>query len=248
MACKSWSEKLDLYLDGELGASEAGDLNTHLRSCTDCAAGVLERVQLKRATAIAGKHYEASPELRRKITKLVAKQSPPRTALAWKLLFVPAALIVILSLGVQLFVQRENARRARVFGELADLHVATLASSTPVDVISSDRHTVKPWFQGKIPFTFSLPELQGTEFTLIGGRIAYFGQNPGAQLIYQWRKHMISVFIFQNAPEDFPGSGAAHANSFNFEALTKDGLHYFLIGDAGAEQIGELAVLLRNAH
>src|SRR3989454_12268228 len=66
-----------------------------------------------------------------------------------------------------------------------------------VDVISSDRHTVKPWFQGKIPFAFDLPQLQNSEFSLLGGRMAYLDQTPGAHLIYDMRKHHISVFVFQ---------------------------------------------------
>ena len=75
--------------------------------------------------------------------------------------------------------------------------MATLASASPVDVISADRHTVKPWFQGKIPFAFNLPELQNSEFSLLGGRMTYLDQTPGAHLIYDVRKHHISVFIFQ---------------------------------------------------
>ncbi len=81
--------------------------------------------------------------------------------------------------------------------ELVDQHVATLASSNPVDVVSTDRHTVKPWFEGKIPFTFNLPDLQGSPFALAGGRVAYVKQSPGAELIFRIRQHQISVFIFQ---------------------------------------------------
>lgn len=249
MACEAWSAKLDLYLDGELPASDARALNAHLRTCTDCAAGALERVQLKRSVAIAGKRYEASPELRRNITKLVSKRSQRQTGWLWKLLVVPAALVVILSVGVQLFVRRESARRMRVYSELADLHVVALASSNPVDVVSSDRHTVKPWFQGKIPFTFNLPELQGSEFTLVGARVAYLGQSPGAQLIYQLRKHEISVFIFQDRGAqvtDLP-SGTTRSLSFTEESWTQSGLRYFVIGDVGSADIEALTKLLRSA-
>ena len=75
--------------------------------------------------------------------------------------------------------------------------MATLASANPVDVISTDRHTVKPWFEGKIPFTFNLPELEGSPFALVGGRVSYLNQSPGAELIFRVRQHQISVFIFQ---------------------------------------------------
>jgi anti-sigma factor RsiW len=137
---------------------------------------------------------------------------------------------------------------------LADLHVAALASATPVDVISSDRHTVKPWFQGKIPFSFNLPELQGSQFTLLGGRVTYFAQTPGAHLIYQLRKHEISVFIFQDRAfesrgeeaADLPG-GLAHALSFNVENWSQNGLRYFVVGDVSADDIQALSKLLRDA-
>jgi anti-sigma factor RsiW len=246
MACENWSKKLDLHLDGELEPSEVGTLTTHLRACSDCMAGVLERVQLKRSVAAGGRHYEASPQLRANVTKMIRARSRSR-AWVW-LLVAPAALVVILSLAVQFFVHRENDRRAHVYSELADLHVAALASSTPVDVVSSDRHTVKPWFQGKIPFSFNLPELQGTEFTLVGGRIAYLEQSSGAELIYQWRKHMISVFIFQRGAKGFPNSGPVRANTFNFESFDHDDLQYFLVGDVGSEQVHQLTDLLRAAH
>ena len=150
---------------------------------------------------------------------------------------------------VNLYVGRDATRRQRVYSELADLHVAALASTTPVDVVSSDRHTVKPWFQGKIPFSFNLPELQGTEFTLLGGRVTYLAQTPGAHLIYQIRRHEVSVFIFQDRGEETasPASGPMHTLSFNVENWTQNGLRYFVVGDVGADDIQALSKLLRDA-
>jgi anti-sigma factor RsiW len=138
--------------------------------------------------------------------------------------------------------------RDQVFSEIADLHVATLASSSPVDVISTDRHTVKPWFQGKIPFAFNLPELHNSEFTLLGGRMTYLEQTPGAHLIYDVRKHHISVFVFQE--HSLPAK--LNENSFlpkqvpfNLETWSQGGLRYFVIGDASAADIDALAKLFK---
>jgi anti-sigma factor RsiW len=125
--------------------------------------------------------------------------------------------------------------------------VATLASANPVDVLSTDRHTVKPWFQGKIPFTFNLPELQNSGFTLVGGRVTYLGQAPGAELIYQIRKHQISVFIFQDRADLGSGSSPQKELSFNLQSWTQDGLHYFVIGDASSIDIQALADMLKKA-
>ena len=110
-----------------------------------------------------------------------------------------AAALLLLAAGLFFFASR--SRRPSSLGEFADLHVATLASANPVEVVSTDRHTVKPWFQGRIPFTFDLPDLQGSPFTLTGGRVAYFHQEPGAHLIFSYQRHFISAFIFRDTPQ-----------------------------------------------
>lgn len=249
MACEFWAGKLDLYVDGELTPPEAQEFAAHLRSCSSCAAEALERVQLKRSVALAGKRYEPSAEFRAKIQKAVGAEPKRQGVWFWRIIALPAALVLLLSLAVNFYVDREKARRQRVYSELTDLHVITLASATPVDVVSEDRHTVKPWFQGKIPFSFNLPELQGTEFSLVGGRVTYLAQSPGAQLIYRIRKHEISVFIVQdrgNETATLP-SGPVSTMSFNVESWTKNGLRYFVVGDVSGPDIEQLSKLLRDA-
>jgi anti-sigma factor RsiW len=216
MACEFWTVKLDLYVDGELTPPEAQEFATHLRNCAGCAAEVLERVQFKRSVALAGKRYAPSAEFRAKIQKAVGAEPKRQGAWFWRIIAIPAALVLMLSLAVNWYVDREKARRERIYGELADLHVTTLASATPVDVISEDRHTVKPWFQGKIPFSFNLPELQGTDFSLVGGRVTYLPSGPVSTM------------------------------SFNVESWTKSGLRYFVVGDVSREDIEKLSKLLRD--
>jgi len=249
MACEQWREKLDLYLDGEMTSAEAGTLGTHLRACATCAADALERVQLKRSVSLAGKRYEPSAQLRSRIAKSVAVKPRPGFSWQWRIASALALVVLVAAVAFNSYRDRELAARQRVYSELADLHVATLASATPVDVLSTDRHTVKPWFQGKIPFTFSLPELQGSEFSLIGGRVAYLEQASGAQLIYQIRKHEISVFIFPERGRDLASlaTGVTNELSFNVESWTKNGLRYFVVGDASAGDIRALSKLLKDA-
>ena len=118
-----------------------------------------------------------------------------------------------------------------------------------MDVVSSDRHTVKPWFEGKIPFTFNLPELQDTPFELVGGRVSYLQQSPGAQLIFRIRKHQMTAFIFPGnaVPSDFSRGGEFDARSFHGDTFERQGLRYFVIGDAATEDIKALGDLLKNA-
>jgi anti-sigma factor RsiW len=247
MACERWSDQLDAYVDGELSPMEANELGRHLPGCSGCAAQALERVQMKRSVADAGKYYESSPEFRKRIEKKVHKASKRNIIRGWQIVALPAALVLIISLAMSFYANREKTKRERVYSELADLHVATLASTTPVDVLSSDKHTVKPWFAGKIPFTFNLPELQGTEFELVGGRMAYMGQAPGAQLIYRLRKHEISVFIFQDRGAEMASwaSDPTSSLSFTFETWAKNGLRYFVVGDVSNSDVDALSKLLR---
>jgi anti-sigma factor RsiW len=162
-----------------------------------------------------------------------------------------AAVALLLIAGlITISIRQQQLQREQAFSELADLHVATLASANPVDVISTDRHTVKPWFQGRIPFTFNLPELQNSEFTLVGGRVTYLGQAPGAELIYQIRKHQISVFIFQDRAVGHQLGSSSWSQkelSFNIQSWTQDGLRYFVIGDASSNDIDNLAGMLKKS-
>ena len=247
MACESWAAKLDAYVDGELSPAEGNEVAMHMKQCATCAAGALERTQLKRSVANAGKAYTPSAEFRAKMMRQVGGKSARKRGWAWKPALAMAGLVIVAAAATMYWNQR-TSQQIRAYSELADMHVATLASSTPVDVVSTDRHTVKPWFQGKLPFTFNLPELQGTDFTLVGGRVAYFEQEPGAQLIYQLRKHEISVFIFQDRGNlSFP-SGARAKLSFTVDTWTRNGLRYFVVGDVGAQDVAALSRLLKSAE
>ena len=244
-----WTDKIDLYLDGELSSADMRDLDAHLRDCPSCSADALGRLQLKRAIHSAGNRYSPSAEFRQRIRKDIARK-PGRSPIRGWLTAAAVAAIVLVFILVPISLRQGRMARQQTFAEIADQHIATLASSNPVDVVSSDRHTVKPWFQGRIPFTFNLPELQNSDFTLLGGRITYLGQAPGAELIYQIRKHRISVFIF---PDQQVGkrlgsdTGSQKQFSFNLESWSQGGLRYFVLGDASGDDISNLANLLKKA-
>lgn len=247
MVCEFWKAKIDTYLDDELPEAETRSFDAHVRGCHSCSADTLTRLQMKRAIQVAGKRFTPSAEFRRRVQQSIAPKMQRSLGLGW-MFAVAAALILVVGAVTSTYVGTRSGR-GQVFSEIADLHVATLASSSPVDVISTDRHTVKPWFQGKIPFAFDLPELHNSEFSLLGGRMAYLDQTPGAHLIYDVGKHHISVFLFQErsfrARLD-ENSLAPKQLSFNMETWSQGGLRYFVIGDASAADIDNLARLFKN--
>ena len=253
MVCESWKEKLDTYLDGEVPEPEMRTFDAHVRSCSSCAADALARVQMKRAIQVAGKRFAPSTEFRKRMQQRMASKPKRAFRVEWMLAAVAAVVLVAAALTSTYVGRRDSgdlATRDHVFSEIADLHVETLASSSPVDVVSTDRHTVKPWFQGKIPFAFNLPELQNSEFSLLGGRMTHLEQTPGAHLIYDVRKHHISVFVFQerSLPARLSDSTSRPGKlSFNMETWSQGGLRYFLIGDASPADIDSLAKLFKAA-
>ena len=247
MVCESWKAQLDTYLDGELPEEEMRTFDAHVRNCSSCSADALARVQMKRAVQVAGKRFTPSAEFRRRVQRSVVAKPHRSLGLGWIL----AAALVIVGVGAltSIYVGARSGRD-RVFSEIADLHVEMLASSSPVDVVSSDRHTVKPWFQGRTPFAFDLPELQNSEFSLLGGRMTYLDQTPGAHLIYDIRKHHISVFIFQERSLQTRLGGTFLPSKklpFNMETWSQGGLRYFVIGDASPADIDSLAKLFKTA-
>jgi anti-sigma factor RsiW len=253
MICADWTAQLDRYLDGELTTEESTQVVRHLRECPSCAAESVRRVQWKRAIRSAGQRYVADRALRDRVQRQISGETAGRLAVSWRWLAAIAAPVVAVVLLAGALLMNQNIRRVRdqhIVSELADLHVATLASGTPVDVVSTDRHTVKPWFEGKIPFTFNLPELNGSPFELVGGRVSYLEQSPGAELIFRIRKHQISAFIFQEraVASDFPVAGEMDARSFHLESWKQNGLRYFVISDVSPEDLRALSALLKRAQ
>jgi len=253
MSCESWQTRVEAYVDAELSPLEMDSFRAHAAGCTECASTTLALIEAKGALRRAGHLYAASPELRARIAAATGAQASeatttrePRKAaiLSWPKWALAAAALVLLAAG--LFFYAARTQRPSSLAEFADLHVADLAGSNPVEVVSTDRHTVKPWFQGRIPFTFDLPDLQGSPFTLTGGRVAYFHQEPGAQLIFTYQRHMISAFIFRDTPQLTISESAFsdRSTSFNLQTWTKDGLRYVLVSDVNAATLQQLAALL----
>jgi anti-sigma factor RsiW len=260
--CDVWREKIGAFVDAELPSDEAAELNAHLRSCHACAAEVIQQFQLKRATHAAGSKYkyDAPAELREKILRKNAlaektlreevSQSPAtdrRRSRRWS--WAPALAAAALILITLFLYPRLRTEPQAPFRELADIHAATLASASPLDVISSDTHTVKPWFQGKIPFSFNPPQLENTPYSLSGGRVTYFHESAGAQLLCLYKQHRISVFIFEDRPEWKLSNAASvlQPTGLSLESWSQNGLRYVVLGDAAPEVIHNLAELWRQA-
>jgi anti-sigma factor RsiW len=230
---------LTALADGELlsgfSADQLDAASQHLAACPACTSSALAEALLKSATAKAGQRYSPPPDLRERLAHLLAQESATTTlhtlpnqrptrgfslpvwAMAAALLLValPAGLI---ERGTQRTAQRPAARTAALATEVIDQHIATLAANSPPQVVSTDRHTVKPWFQGKLPFSFNLPSDLPADITLDGANLTYLDNRPAAQLLYSIGKHRVSVFLRQGATP----SGRSASTHFSAE---RSGFH-----------------------
>ena len=249
MSCELWADKLDAYVDNEGSRDDFSAMEDHMRACPDCARDALGRIQLKRATQAAAMRYTPAPEFRLRVQKSIQKDRKPLWALAWKPALLAATAMILLVVASALVFTR-HVESDRAIAEMVDQHVATMASANPVDVISTDRHTVKPWFQGKLPFSFNLPELGATQFKLIGGKVAYLNRSPAAQLLFTSGKHNVSVFIEQDQPTSTPSAllaGSSRDRGFNVDTWSANGLRYIEVSDTNAADMRALAELLKAA-
>ena len=201
--------------DGELSPDQLLIAKEHLDTCPACTSTALAEALMKSAVARSGQRYTAPPELQARLKRLTSQRSPRSSksnvatgdvhgarGWSWSELsgWAVAAVVLVIACGIMLTQwnsRRMNlvAQRAALVAEVSDLHISTLAANQPPEVLSSDRHTVKPWFQGKIPFSFNLPDNLPGDVTLDGANLAYLGNQPVAQLLYSIGRHRVSVFV-----------------------------------------------------
>jgi anti-sigma factor RsiW len=260
---------LSALVDGELTADQLAGANKHLAGCPSCTSNALYESLLKSATARAGHRYTPPPELRERLALLAAATSsqlqprgmraapisPSRSfgrfgSLGW----AAAAALLLVSLSL-VFVQRSaqraegaSADQAALVSEVFDQHVATLAGNQPLQVISTDRHTVKPWFQGRIPFSFNLPQGLPSDTTLDGANLTYLGNQPAAQLVYSIGKHRVSVFLRQR-----PGKAEAHElpaerSGFHVMGFDTGDLEVVAVSDVDPARLAELVSAIGHAQ
>jgi anti-sigma factor RsiW len=238
-----WREKISLYMDGELEPAAEQAVAAHLQSCADCSAAMLEQQELKKSVRVAGRRFTAPPDLYSTVRKQIAPKAS--TGRLWQWSTLAASLILFFALGIMWY--SHSRATSTTVAQLIDQHVTMLASANPVDVISSNKHVVKPWYQGKLPFTFNPPELAAdSPFNLIGGRLVYAQHSAGAELVYQVRQHKISVFIFQ--ARDVHGEPSAGDQTFVVNSWQQGGLQYYVVTDAAREDADRLRTLLEEAN
>ena len=223
-------------LDGELDAAEALHLSAHLETCPDCAALRTELAALSARLRDGVTRHVAPASLRAAIpVRLPEVRRPVRPAWGHAISFgagLAAAAVVALAV---------LPAHGDLAGEIVSAHIRALQPGHLVDVESTDQHTVKPWFDGRLDFAPTVRDLAPQGFPLAGARLDYLAGHPVAALVYRRRLHVIDVFVW---PSGRAGSDAA-VQGYRVVAWVQDGLSYQAVSDLNGAELAEFVQLLR---
>jgi anti-sigma factor RsiW len=251
---------LNAIADGELSAEQLGAVNEHLAQCASCTSNALFQSLLKSATAKAGQRYAPPAQLLDRLARLAKEQTnlqepstlrvSRRHAGAVGIAGWAVAAALLLACGSVVVLERNAQQSALVSSasaalvtEACDQHIATLAGNASPQVVSTDRHTVKPWFQGKIPFSFNLPENLPADTKLEGANLTYLHNQPAALLLYSIGKHRVSVFVLQRTPGPSNSLSAEHVG-FHVIAFNTADLDVFAVSDVDPVRLSGLVAAI----
>jgi anti-sigma factor RsiW len=235
---------LDAYIDGELDQATVADLDTHVDACAACAALRGERRALIASIRSEVPYHPAPERLRPAIgARLRSAKSQPRRALAWPLAGAFAAAAAAAGLLAGVWLVRPPAVDAP-FDQVVASHVASLApAGRLIDVGSSDRHAVKPWFAGRTDFAPLVRDLSGDGFALVGGRLDRVGDREAAAVVYRIRNHYVNLFMWRAPSAQSEPISLAQARGFELATWSEAGVRYTAISDVNRADLERFARL-----
>lgn len=249
MACELSRTVLHGYLDGELDAARAAEFERHLESCRDCTAALDAQEALRSAISRGGLYARAPGSLLQRINAEMGvgqeEVSPPRRRV-WTWL-ATAAAAAVLALAVWTLAPRflHPSGDELLAAAALDAHLRSLQPGHLTDVSSSDQHTVKPWFDGKLDFAPPVRDLAAEGFPLVGGRLDIVKGKTVPAIVYGRRKHYISVFIWP-AGGLASGSRSGSVRGYQWTYWQSRGMDFCAVTDASADDLAALAKLLSN--
>ncbi len=241
-------ELLNALIDNELDAASAARISAHLDACATCRARYEELREAAAAVREEGYYFELPDDLAgRLFPAAVAAPQPAASGKVIRLLrnyLAPAVSLTALAASLMLYIATPGGSPS-LDDEAVSEHIRSLMGTHLIDVVSSDHHTVKPWFAGKLDFSPPVGDFAGAGFALIGGRIDYLQHRDAAVLIYRHGKHVINVFIYPDADGTDRMTGSEE-RGYNTLSWTRDALHFVAVSDMDAAELQRLAGLLRN--
>jgi anti-sigma factor RsiW len=237
------------YFDGELDAVRAAEFERHLEKCLTCQAELERLDDLRKQLKQSDLYVAASPVLRERIRLQIGtpvRQERKRTwSFQWILVPAFSAAVLLLVFWGAVRLVQPHTYSAQITSELIDAHVRSLQPGHLMDVQSTDQHTVKPWFDGKLDFIPPVVDHTEQGFPLVGGRLDVVdGQNIAA-LVYGRRKHLINLFVWPDRKKEMVANSSGSRNGYNWLAWSGGDMRFCLVSDTSADDLRLLQELIR---
>ena len=247
MTCDEAEILLHALIDGELDAGNTRAVEDHIAGCPRCAAQLRDYREMSKMIAGADVRYKAPLELRRRIEASLPQPAhvPSRRAVL-RGFAMGSAVSALAATGLVAIVLRSDDE-ARIQSEVVSAHLRSLQAGHLTDVISTDQHTVKPWFNGKLDVAPPVVDLTAQGFTLIGGRLDYVDARPIGAIVYRRRAHVINLFVAQTASTERRAAKTETLQGFNIRRWSDRGLNYWAVSDLAADELAEFGEKFETA-
>ena len=251
MSCEKSRELIDAYADGELDLVSSLSVERHMQVCEDCLRAHQNLKALRSLMLDESLYFRASAGLKKNITSALraevqSEKRPPMASWRW---LAAAASVALVAIATLTLVQRPKGTSAEdlVAQEVISSHVRSLMEPHhSVDVPSSDQHTVKPWFNGKLDFSPPVENPADQGFPLVGGRLDYLGGRPVAALVYQRHQHYINLFIWPSNHAREMAEESMKRQGYNLIHMNKSGMEYWAISDLNEAELRQFAEIIQN--
>lgn len=252
MNCTETQRLLHMYVDAELDTADTLEVEQHLQKCTACLQIYNNYQALRTAIKTGSLYFQAPENLRKRIRSSVLKTN--KTAfishvMSWRGLSVAAVLIFAMLLTLWGFTRFWPAyvEESSLPQEVLSSHVRSLMADHLVDVPSSDQHTVKPWFNGKLDFSPSVVDLASQGFPLLGGRLDYLDNRPVAAVVYRHQKHVINLFIWPSAQNIGNETNTTTLQGYHLIHWTGSGMTYWVVSDLNLNELQKFVQLVQSS-
>jgi anti-sigma factor RsiW len=238
MTCDEARLLLHASIDGELDAGHARDVEAHVATCAACAAELTAQHEMKRVLADTNLRYAAPASLRARIeSSLPGAREPNRRAML-RGFALGSAVSALAATGLIAVVLRRDDQEL-ILSEVVSAHLRSLQAGHLTDVLSTDQHTVKPWFNGKVDVAPPVIDLGAQNFTLVGGRLDYIDGRTIGAVVYRRRQHVINLFVAQTTDMEHQPPQTHTLQGFNCRHWSNRGLNFWAVSDINADELAE---------
>jgi anti-sigma factor RsiW len=248
MSCERTQELINAYVDGELDLVHSLELERHLSDCQACSKSHAGLLALR--AAVKSVYQEPPADLQKHVVSALRKEqkSEARTiAVPWRSVAFASsiALLVLLSWGAYRLLSGPSSDEM-LAREVVSSHIRSLMTDHLTDVPSSDQHTVKPWFNGKLDFSPPVIDLEDQDFTLVGGRLDYINDRSVAALVYQRRNHPINLFIWPSTDKSSDAGQVSTFQGYNTVYWKQSDMNCWAVSDLNMDELREFTKLLKT--